>query len=271
MPWKEDENKLAIPLKYEKFQDILNRDEELKSLIENFNVTIELKYLPLQKSNKLKPKEKLCKSIQELFIRKGLVFKEELCQDLPSHWEKHGDLVLLSDQCFLSKEWIQIGDELWTVTAEALGAKRLAKKSVIRDNDYRSPTVCLLKGTDGWVSHVDNGITYNYDVTKCMFSSGNITEKIRVGAFDCRGQTVVDLYAGIGYFVLPYLVHAGAITVYACEWNPHAVAALKRNLAINGVDKRCVVYEGDNKMVGFYVYRSYFAQKNKVIFIVQVI
>lgn len=29
-----------------------------------------------------------------------------------------------------------------------------------------------------------------------MFSAGNITEKLRVAGFDCRGETVVDLYAG---------------------------------------------------------------------------
>lgn len=39
--------------------------------------------------------------------------------------------------------------------------------------------------------------SYEFDVTKCMFSSGNITEKLRVAGFDCRGETVVDLYAGV--------------------------------------------------------------------------
>lgn len=29
-----------------------------------------------------------------------------------------------------------------------------------------------------------------------MFSAGNVTEKLRVAGFDCRGETVVDLYAG---------------------------------------------------------------------------
>ena len=48
---------------------------------------------------------------------------------------------------------------------------------------------------------------YCFDVTKTMFSSGNITEKLRVSKFDCCGETVVDLYAGIGYYTLQYLVH----------------------------------------------------------------
>lgn len=55
--------------------------------------------------------------------------------------------------------------------------------------------------------------------------------------------------SGIGYFTLPYLVHAGAAHVHACEWNPDAVSALRRNLQINKVAHRCTVHEGDNKQV----------------------
>ena len=78
-----------------------------------------------------------------------------------------------------------------------------------------------------------------------MFSRGNITEKLWIGSLDCSGETVVDLFAGIGYFTLPYLVHAGARVVHACEWNPDAVEALKRGLAENGVAERCTIHFGD--------------------------
>jgi tRNA G37 N-methylase Trm5 len=56
---------------------------------------------------------------------------------------------------------------------------------------------------------------------------------------------------GIGYFTLPYLVHSRAKRVYACEWNPHAADALRRNLVLNKVDQRCIVLEGDNAEVSF--------------------
>jgi tRNA G37 N-methylase Trm5 len=55
--------------------------------------------------------------------------------------------------------------------------------------------------------------------------------------------------SSIGYFTLPYLVKAGAAHVYACEWNPHAVEALRRNIVINSVADRCTVLEGDNAKV----------------------
>jgi tRNA G37 N-methylase Trm5 len=41
---------------------------------------------------------------------------------------------------------------------------------------------------------------------------------------------------------------AGARKVYACEWNPHAITALRHNLLINGVEKQCIVIEGDNRL-----------------------
>lgn len=43
-------------------------------------------------------------------------------------------------------------------------------------------------------------------------------------------------------------IRANAKMVYACEWNPHAIEALHRNLRANAVADRCVVLEGDNKV-----------------------
>ncbi|NWX81502.1 TYW2 protein, partial [Nothoprocta ornata] len=88
---------------------------------------------------------------------------------------------------------------------------------------------------------------YAFDVTKCMFSPGNITEKLRVASLPCAGEVLVDLYAGIGYFTLPFLVHAAAAFAHACEWNGHAVEALRRGLALNGVQGRCRIHRGDSR------------------------
>lgn len=82
-----------------------------------------------------------------------------------------------------------------------------------------------------------------------MFSIGNINEKLRIAKMDCRGETVVDMFTGIGYFTLPYLVHANASHVYAVDWNPDALEALRRNLEVNKVADRCTVLEGDCRKV----------------------
>ncbi|XP_054647270.1 tRNA wybutosine-synthesizing protein 2 homolog [Dunckerocampus dactyliophorus] len=193
--------------------------------------------------------KKLEEVLQKLVEGHGEKWTEELRSDLPRSFQQHGDLVLLGDNCFSAPPWKKMDHQLWHAVAKGMGANRLARMSRICSDRFRSPKVTMLLGEHSCVKHVDNGITYEFDVTKCMFSAGNITEKLRVAGFDCRGETVVDLYAGIGYFTLPYLVHAGAAHVHACEWNPNAVEALHKNLAINGVHDRCTVHPGDNRQV----------------------
>lgn len=85
-----------------------------------------------------------------------------------------------------------------------------------------------------------------------MFSRGNVTEKKRFGAsLVQRGERVLDLYAGIGYYTLPALLLGNAQHVYACEWNPDALLALRYNLTQNGVndDDKVTVIAGDSRKV----------------------
>ncbi|XP_032993803.1 tRNA wybutosine-synthesizing protein 2 homolog isoform X2 [Lacerta agilis] len=193
------------------------------------------------------PIQKLYDELQCLMLSHGVAWSKELERDLPRSWQRHGDLVLFSEESFREPIWGELGQELWEVVAGALGAQRVAKRGRVQSDLFRSPTVTLLLGKDGWVEHVENGIRYMFDVTQCMLSPGNITEKLRIASLKCAGEVLVDLYAGIGYFTLPYLIHAGAAFVHACEWNPHAVEALQKNLQLNHVQDRCLVHQGDNQ------------------------
>ncbi|XP_062613144.1 tRNA wybutosine-synthesizing protein 2 homolog [Saccostrea cucullata] len=207
---------------------------------------VHVKLPPSKKNHVATPYQQMVCGIEKFLRDRDLVLTEELRNDIPRHWERHGDLVMFGG-CFQEPFWKQFGDEIWHLITEILSCKKLAQKGSVVSNGYRTPCVSLLLGDNGYVEHVDNGIRYTYDVTKCMFSSGNVTEKIRVANFCCEGETVVDLYAGIGYFTLPYLVHSKARFVHACEWNPDAAEALKRNLCLNGVEDRCTIHFGDNR------------------------
>ncbi|XP_064477090.1 tRNA wybutosine-synthesizing protein 2 homolog [Ornithodoros turicata] len=195
------------------------------------------------------PYEKLLCGIKGLLRAKGLVLDDSLLAEVPKHWLRHGDLVLLPSTAFAHPFWQQLGQDLWRTCCDTLRCSRIACNGAVTPDGYRSPTAKLLLGEDGWVVHVDNRIRYTFDITRCMFSPGNVTEKLRIARFKCHGETVVDLYAGIGYFTLPFLVHAGADLVHACEWNPDAVEALQRNLHLNKVQDRCVVHFGDCREV----------------------
>lgn len=172
----------------------------------------------------------------------------QLLEQLPTRWEHLGDIVVLPKASFKDPVWDYIGEELWPMVAKALGAKRLARQGRILPTGTRDSTLEILVGDGGWATHQENGILYSFDATKCMFSSGNLSEKLRMASLDCRDEIIADLFAGIGYFVLPFLVKAKAKLVYACEWNPHALKALEHNINANSVADRCVILEGDNRV-----------------------
>lgn len=192
------------------------------------------------------PLKVMTEDVASLIEKRGL--SAELLKQLPTRWERLGDIAVLPVSSFKDPAWDSIGEELWPIIAKSLKATRLARQGRVASTGTRDSTLEVLVGDNGWVDHRENGILYSFDATKCMFSWGNLSEKTRMANLDCRDEVIVDLFAGIGYFTLPFLVRAKAKLVYACEWNPHAIEALQRNLKLNSVSDRCIVLEGDNRV-----------------------
>ncbi|KAH0541313.1 hypothetical protein FGG08_004237 [Glutinoglossum americanum] len=104
-----------------------------------------------------------------------------------------------------------------------------------------------------WVSTRQNGIYQTWAPLYTMFSRGNISEKARILGLpslrSCGNKcSVVDLYAGIGYFAFSY-VAAGAERVFCWDLNPWSVEGLRRGSRANKWDV-CVVQETDNNELG---------------------
>jgi len=54
-----------------------------------------------------------------------------------------------------------VGTELWCTVAEAVGCTRVAQRaSAVAADEFRSPNVKLLLGSDACVRHTDNGIRF---------------------------------------------------------------------------------------------------------------
>ena len=176
-----------------------------------------------------------------------------LLDSLPKRWEKFADVALLPRTAFTEEGWNQIdGSELWSAIASALKVNRIGKIGEIV-GEKRESTVELLQGEDDWVVRRENGIDYGYNFTQCMFSAGNVNERRRMGEVARIGETVVDLFSGIGYYTLPMLVNSQVNHVHCCEWNPVAVKALKWSLDRNNVASRCTIHEGDNRLTAPYL------------------
>ena len=181
--------------------------------------------------------------------------------EIPTKWEKFADVVILPQNAFSDTDWNPDGS-LWETVAESLNVKRVARMGEVH-GVYRNSGVDLLLGGDDWVVRREHGIDFGYNFTQCMWSAGNVTERGRIANWNHDGEKILDLYAGIGYYTLPFLSEGargpngergqgrGAAHVVACEWNEDAIRALKWSLSANDLADRCTILEGDNRKMDF--------------------
>ena len=132
---------------------------------------------------------------------------------------------------------------------EELGVATVLVKSGPIDGELRTPQLKRVAGETTETEVVEYGVRWRFDAARIMFAAGNRTERRRVGRLVRPGETVVDLFAGIGYFAIPAALPGRAERVFAVEKNPVAVRYLRENAELNGVASRLTVRPGDNRTV----------------------
>ena len=215
----------------------------------NLNVASKLMTAEVPRRDSVDPHHRLSKAVHAWLAANDLPLQASLL--VPSKWERLGDLALLPHEWRTSEAWPAVRDHpeaasLWNAIAGALKVGALGIQAPVANDTFRSSQVEMLLGAST-VEFTDHGMTYTFDAAKVMFSSGNVTERRRIGALDMDGEVVVDAYAGVGYYTFPILVHAGAAHVHACEINPASLDGLRAGAAANGLLDRLTVHEGDNQ------------------------
>ncbi len=148
---------------------------------------------------------------------------------LPSKWELVGGVLVLRFPPPLRPQ----AERLAPLYAGVLRAKTVVEDVAGIRGDWRVPQVRWLWGDGTETEHWEDGVRFRLDVAKVMFSSGNLDERIRMARVPRAGETVVDLFAGIGYFSIPMAVHSRPARIVACEANPDAFRYLEENVRAN--------------------------------------
>jgi len=166
---------------------------------------------------------------------------------LPAGFQRIGHIVILN----LRPEIIPLAPEMADLLINKYKYVRtvcLREDSV--QGELREPRVEWIAGERETVTtHTENGCRFRLDVTKIMFSKGNLSERARIPPLVNPREVVADLFAGIGYFSIPIAVHSNARRIYSIELNPTAFRFLNENIHLNKSRARITPILGDCRKV----------------------
>jgi tRNA (guanine37-N1)-methyltransferase len=224
---QQNTNNLCIPLVRSPEEVEL---EKLKALLSDFELATKV-------FAKKKPQAKTLQQVLEDQL------PPHLLASLPRALDLIGDIAVIDIPPELKTHKRVIGEALLkthknvrTVLAKVgavAGTYRLRELELIA-GEHRTTTV-----------HKEHGCQYHVDVATAYFSPRLSTEHNRVASLVQKGETVVDLFAGVGPFSVLIARKNADVRVYAVDINPEAVEFLKRNIRLNRVDNRAIPIQGN--------------------------
>ena len=144
-------------------------------------------------------------------------------------WEKIGDILIieLPDSTREKKE--AIGAELSKLFPKS---KTIVNRIAI-EGIHREPKIEVIAGDGTETIHKENKCLFKLDVSRVMFSAGNVSERQRMATISNNTETVLDMFSGIGQLSIPLAKHSRPRKVYAIEKNPVAFEFLCENIRLN--------------------------------------
>lgn len=180
-------------------------------------------------SEKQLPVETLTQALQDKL-------PPDLLANIPQAFDIIGDIVVIDIppqlkpyQNLIGEAILQTQKNIQTVLAKAgdiSGVYRIREYAFIA-GEHKTRTI-----------HREFGCQYHVDVAKAYFSPRLSHEHERVASLVQAGETVVDLFAGVGPFSVLIGKRNPKAKVYAVDLNPDAVELLKVNVRVNRVENR---------------------------------
>ena len=164
--------------------------------------------------------------------------------NLPNGYQKIGDIIVVN----LDKE-IKNKEEIGKAILEIFKVRTVCNKFGEIKGKFREPQIEVIAGDKNTVTtHIENGCKYRFDIRKVMFAKGNINERVRIAKQVRKGEVIVDMFAGLGYFSVPIGKLSKPERIYSIELNPVSFNFLKENLKINHIHN-AVIFNEDNREV----------------------
>lgn len=124
--------------------------------------------------------------------------------------------------------------------------KTVVNKTDQIDNTFRFFKMEVLAGEDNLVATInENGCSFTFDFSKVYWNSRLHSEHNRLVVLLKRGESVLDVFAGVGPFSIP--AAKNGCVIYANDLNPHSYNYLCENAKRNKVHKQISTYNLDGR------------------------
>lgn len=162
-------------------------------------------------------------------------------QEIKKSFDIIGDVVILEIPEDMEEHKYTIGKAALDFTKrKAVFMKKSEIKGIIRTRELEH-----LAGADiSETIHIEYGSRIMLDVKKVYFSPRLATERERVSQQVKDGEIIVDMFSGVGPFVMDIARHR-EVLIYAIDINPDAFYYLKKNMELNHVEKKVIPILGD--------------------------
>jgi tRNA (guanine37-N1)-methyltransferase len=95
----------------------------------------------------------------------------------------------------------------------------------------------------------EHGCKYYIDISKVYFSPRLSSERARISSLVKEGETIVDMFAGVGPFAIQIAKNHKDVKVFAIDTNPDAIYYLAKNTRLNRVEERVQPCLGDARQI----------------------
>jgi len=146
-------------------------------------------------------------------LSKATGIKEEL---LPNGYQMIGDIMILNLKPGVDEKKIA------GAASKILACKTIRQIPSGIEGEYREPQLKKVWGNGTITIHHEHDCLFELDVSRVMWAKGNISERKRIASLVKPDESVLDMFAGIGYFTIPIAVHNKTARVTSIEKNPIA-------------------------------------------------
>ncbi len=158
-----------------------------------------------------------------------------------------GDIAIIEIPKELAKKEKKIGAAVLKANPQL---RAVFKKASAVKGEFRTRKLKRIAGKGSTlVNYRENSCLFKFDASKVFFTPRMSSERLRIAKQVKKGETVLDMFAGVGPFAILIAKLQPAANIFAIDSNPDATQYLEKSAAMNKVSDRIIIFTGDSSEV----------------------